>query len=204
MGFRGWSDAAFDVLVDLEGDPSPSQLETHRDDLERYVRGPLQELCDELNGKGEFGTFWLSGLSDRPAAWQQQRATAWIARRIRITFTFDLDGLALGGGSANPETDQVPRFRAMVDAEDSGRELVGIVSALHRNGFELTGPTGVRMPHEYSPDHPRADLIRRRSVYAEKPIDTNDVGLIRKTLRPLIELTTWYTDYVVTTGWDKP
>jgi len=204
MGFRGWSDAAFDVLVALEGDPGPAQLEAHRDDLERYVRGPLQELCDELNEKGEFGKFWLGGMSDRPAAWQRQNATAWIARRIRISFTFDLDGLVLGGGSAHPESDQVQRFRAMVDAEESGGELAGIVSTLSRDGFELTGPKTVRMPREYSPDHPRADLLRRRSLYAEKPIDTDDVRLIGEALRPLIELTTWYTDYVVTTGWEKP
>ena len=204
MGFRGWSDAAFDVLVDLEGDPSPAQLETHRDDLERSVRGPLQELCDELNADGEFGRFRLGGMSDRPAAWQRQHATAWIARRIRISFTFDLDGLVLGGGSAHPESDQVRRFRAMVDAEDSGGELAGIVGTLSRDGFELTGPVAVRMPREYSPEHPRADLLRRRSVYAEKPIDTNDVELIGEALRPLIELTTWYTDYVVATGWEEP
>ncbi|TCC57997.1 DUF2461 family protein [Kribbella pittospori] len=204
MGFQGWSDAAFDVMVDLDGDPSPVQLESHRDALERYVRGPLQELCDELNETGEFGKFWLGGMSDRAAAWQRQNATSWIARRIRISFTFDLDGFALGGGSAHPESDQVRRYRAMVDAEDSGRELAGIVETLGRDGYELAGPTAVRMPREYSPDHPRADLLRRRSVYAEKPIDTDDVGLIAKALRPLIELTTWYTDYVVTTGWEKP
>ncbi|TCC52549.1 DUF2461 family protein [Kribbella capetownensis] len=204
MGFQGWSDAAFDVMVELEGDPSPVQLESHRDDLERYVRGPLQDLCDELNDTGEFGKFWLGGMSDRPAAWQRQNATSWIARRIRISFTFDVDGFALGGGSAHPESDQVRRYRAMVDAEDSGRELAGIVETLGRDGYQLTGPSAVRMPREYSSDHPRADLLRRRSVYAEKPIDTDDVGLIAKTLRPLVELTTWYTDYVVTTGWEKP
>lgn len=204
MGFRGWSDGAFDVLVDLEGDPSPGQLETHRDDLERYVRGPLQELCDELNGKGEFGTFWLSGLSDRPAAWQRQYATAWIARRIRVSFRFDLDGLVLGGGSASPAGDQVRLFRAMVDAEASGRELQGLVERLVRDGFEITSPTLLRMPREYSRDHPRADLLRRRSVYAEKPIDTDDVELIAEALRPLFELTTWYTDYIATTGWEVP
>ncbi|MFG1818568.1 DUF2461 family protein [Kribbella sp. NPDC049174] len=143
-------------------------------------------------------------MSDRPAAWQRQNATAWIARRVRISFTFDLDGLVLGGGSAHPESDQVRRFRAMVDAEDSGGELAGIVGALSRDGFELTGPIAARMPREYPAGHPRADLLKRRSVYAEKPIDTNNVGLIGEALRPLIELTTWYTDYVVTTGWEKP
>jgi hypothetical protein len=204
MGFQGWTDAAFDVLADLEGDPSPAQLEPHRYDLERHVRGPLQELCDALNEKAEFGTFWLSGLSDRPAAWQRQRATWWIARRIRITFTFDLDGLTLGGGSASPAGDQVELFRAMVDAEASGGELAGLVERLLCNQFELTGPSRLRMPGKYSPDHPRADLLRLRSVYAEKPIDTNDIGLIMQALRPLAELTTWYTDYVVTTGWEKP
>jgi uncharacterized protein (DUF2461 family) len=204
MGFQGWTDAAFDVLADLEGEPSPAQLEAHRDNLERYVRGPLQELCDELNAEGEFGTFWLSGLSERPAAWQSQRATWWIARRVRITFTFDLDGFTLGGGSANPAADQVEVFRAKVDAEPSGSELAALVEQLLRNGFELTGRTRLRMPGQYTPGHPRADLLRLRSVYAERPVDTYDVGLILKSLRPLAELTTWYTDYVATTGWEKP
>ena len=92
----------------------------------------------------------------------------------------------------------------MVDAEDSGRELAGLVRQLVRDGFELSGAAAVRMPRGYSPEHPRADLLRRRSVYAEKPIETNDVGLIGNALRPLVELTTWYTDYVATTGWEKP
>ncbi|MEU4604726.1 DUF2461 family protein [Kribbella sp. NPDC023972] len=204
MGFQGWADAAFDVLADLEGDPSPGQLETHRDDLERYVRGPLQELCDELEAMGEFGKFWLGGLSDRPGAWQRQRATSWIARRIRITFTFDLDRLTLGGGSASPAGDQVELFRAMVDAEASGGELAGIVQRLRSNGFELAGSSRLRMPGQYSADHPRAGLLRLRSVYAEKPIDTDDIGLITEALRPLVELTTWYTDYVAPAGWEKP
>jgi hypothetical protein len=164
----------------------------------------MQALCDELNGTGEFGTFWLSGLSDRAPAWQRTQATWWIARRIRITFTLDLDGFVLGGGSASPAGDQVTLFRAMVDAEDSGRELDRIVRRLLRDGFELTGPTRLRMPGQYAPDHPRADLLRRRSVYAEKPIDTDDLGLIRQAVRPLAELTSWYTDYVAPAGWEKP
>ena len=131
------------------------------------------------------GTFWLGGLSDRPAAWQRQNATAWIARRIRISFTFDLDGLVLGGGSASPAGDQVRLFRAMVDAEGSGCELAGLVrTAQSATASSSPGRPWLRMPREYSPDHPRADLLRRRSVYAEKPIDTDDVELIGKALRP--------------------
>ncbi|WP_433164701.1 DUF2461 family protein [Kribbella sp. CA-247076] len=204
MGFRGWGEAAYEVLGALEGDPGPGQLEGRREALERYVRGPLQELCDALNEKDEFGTFWLSGLSEHSASWQRQWATWWIARRVRISFTFDLDGLVLGGGSWSPAGDQVRLFREMVDAEASGRELEAVVGRLVRDGFELTGSTLRRTPTPYAPDHPRAELLRRRSVYAEKPIDTTEVDLIAESLRPLVELTTWYTDYVATTGWVKP
>ena len=168
------------------------------------MRGPLQELCDELNETGEFGKFWLSGMSDRPAAWQSQHATSWIARRIRISFTFDLDGFALGGGSAIRRAIRSERFRAMVDAEDkrrrAGRDRRDARPHRFRAHRADRGADAARV----LADHPRADLLRRRSVYAEKPIDTHDVGLIGKALRPLIELTTWYTDYVVTTGWEKP
>ncbi|TDD14269.1 DUF2461 family protein [Kribbella turkmenica] len=204
MGFGGWGDAAFEVLVGLEGEPGPDRLEAQRESLERHVRGPLQDLCDELNEMDEFGTFWLSGLSGHPAAWQRQSASWWIARRIRISFTFGLDGLVLGGGSASPAGDQVRLFREMVDAEVSGHELAAVIERLLKVGYELIGSPLLRVPREYSPDHPRADLLKRRFVYAEKPIDTDDVDEIADALRPLVELTTWYTDYVATTGWDKP
>lgn len=204
MSFQGWPEAAFDVLVDLEGDPSPAQLETHRDELEQHVRAPLQLLCDALNDKHEFGTFWLSNLTNRPVMWQRQHATAWIARRVRITLTFDLDGLVLGGGSANATGDQVPLFRKMVDADGSGKELAAIVKKLERNRFELAGSTLLRVPREYPKDHPRADLLKRRSVYAEKPLDPDNLAEIRKAVRLVHGLTTWCTDYVSTAGWHRP
>jgi uncharacterized protein (DUF2461 family) len=204
MGFTGWTDRAYDVLLDLQGEPSPSQLHAHRDELELQVRRPMQELCDALNDKDGLGTFWMNSLSDKAYGWQHTWASWWIARRLRISFTFDLDGPVLGGGSSSPAPDQVQLYRKVVDAEDSGTELAGIVRRLERAGFELQGSLMRRIPSEYADDHPRADLLRRRGIYAEKPIETCDLAAIRKDLRLLRKLTAWYTDYVVTTGWVRP
>jgi hypothetical protein len=204
MSFTGWTDRAFDVLVELQGDPSPSQLEARRDELERHVRRPLQDLCDALGETDEFGTFYLNGLSDKAYGWQRSYATWWIARRVRISFTFDLDGFVLGGGSSSPAPDQVPMFRKLVDEEGAGAELADIVRRLDRAGFDLQGSLARRIPSEYAADHPRAELLRRRGIYAEKPIDTFDLAEIRKDLRVVHKLTTWYTDYVVTAGWERP
>jgi uncharacterized protein (DUF2461 family) len=207
--FAGWPDAAFDVLLELEGEPSRVQLHAHRADLERHVREPMQLLCDDLNDDREFGTFYLGGLTDRPAMWQRQTATAWISRRVRITISLDVDGLAVEGGSANAAGDQVPVFRRMVAAEASGGELAGIVDDLHRDGFELVGPTLRRVPAGYGGDHPRAALLRRRSVFARKCLDADphraaSAGAIVAALRPLHALTTWCVDHVSTTGWEHP
>ena len=69
----------------------------------------------------------------------------------------------------------------MVDSEASGAELAGLVKRLLRNGFELTGPKQAsRARASTRLTIPRADLLRLRSVYAEKPIDTNDIGLITR------------------------
>lgn len=204
MSFTGWSDRAYEVILDLQGDPSPAELEEHRDAVERYVRQPFQQLCDALEETGEFGKFWLGGMSDRPWGWQNQNATWWIARRLKITFTFDLDGFGLGGGSGSPAPDQVQLYRKVVDAEGSGTELADIVRKLDRAGFDLRGSKLQRLPSEFPEDHPRADLLLRRGIYAEKPIDTTDLRKIRKDLRALQALTNWYTDYIVPTGWEKP
>lgn len=204
MSFTGWSDRAYEVMLDLQGDPGPAELEEHRDAVERYVRQPLQQLCDALNETDEFGTFWPGGMSDRPWGWQHQNITWWIARRIKITFTFDVDGFALGGGSGSPAPDQVQLYRKLVDEEGAGTELADIVRRLERAGFDLLGSKLQRLPSEFRKDHPRADLLRRRGIYAEKPIETTDLRKIRKDLRELHALTTWYTDYIAPAGWEKP
>lgn len=208
--FAGLPEAAYDVLLKLEGDPSPTQLETHREELERLVRDPMRSLTDALNlldPNGGPGPFWVSGLGKHWWGWQHQCTTAWIARRVRITVRFDLDGLHVEGGWTGGAESQLPRYRSMVAAEHSGIELAEIVAELRAAGFELTGSTLTRTPRGYPAEHPRAELLRRRSLFASKPLGAHDwlhtpevVDRVRMELAPLYPLTSWLVDYVAIAG----
>lgn len=208
--FAGLPEAAYDVLLKLEGEPSASHFEAHRDEHERLVRRPMQLLSDALNQTApddQLGTFHLSGLGSLPWGWQHQCTTAWIARRVRVTVRFDLDGLHVEGGWPGAAEGQLFRYREMVDAEHSGVELAEIAAELRAAGFEFVGSPLKRMPRGYPPEHPRADLLCRRSLFACKPLGADHwlhtpeaAERVRAELEPLYPLATWLVDYVAIAG----
>ncbi|MGH3488259.1 MAG: hypothetical protein ACRDP8_10170 [Actinopolymorphaceae bacterium] len=63
----------------------------------------------------------------------------WIARRVRMTVQFDLDGLSVEGGWTGGSGAPLSRYREAVAADGSGDELAAIAAGLDREGYELTG-----------------------------------------------------------------
>lgn len=203
--FAGLPDAAYDILLELEGDPPPSFLAERRAAYDRLIREPLQALVDELNADNQVGTFWLNGVAQHPWAWQHPGLTAWIARRVRVSVCLDLDGMLVEGGWSGAAGDQLPRYRAAVDAEHSGLELAEIVADLRAAGFDFGEPELQRVPRDYPAEHSRAELLRRRSVFARHPVEIDPgtpkvVPHIRELVDSLAPLTAWFVDYIATAG----
>ena len=203
----GWPDAAYDVLVRLEGDPSAATLEACRHDHERLVRRPMEDLCQALGVVGGLGRAYVSGLSMNPVMWQHTWATVWIARRVRITVRFDLDGLEVEGGWTGAAEDQLTRYRMAAAADDSGAELAEVTADLKGAGYELAGRPMLRVPRGYPQDHPRADLLRHRAVLAQLGLGTGPwlhspevVERVRDAFDPLVPLAAWFVDYVAVAG----
>ncbi|MGZ4619900.1 MAG: DUF2461 family protein, partial [Frankiaceae bacterium] len=78
----------------------------------------------------------------------------------------DADGLHLGGGQYQASTEQARRMRTANDDDRTGRELRSILDALLRKGFELAGEQLKRVPKPWDDTHPRADLLRYKSLTA--------------------------------------
>jgi uncharacterized protein (DUF2461 family) len=72
--------------------------------------------------------------------------------------------MRLGGGLFAPDRDQLARYRAAVDAARTGAPLAVAVSTLTERGWSLIGDTLVRVPRGIDPAHPRADLLRHKSM----------------------------------------
>lgn len=93
---------------------------------------------------------------------------------------------AAGHYMMQPES--LERFRAAVAAASSGAELDGIVRRLARKGF-VTGSHEQlkRVPKGFDPDHPRAELLKRKGLVVTFPA-------LPKGLAATPALTRWVAD----------
>ncbi len=62
--------------------------------------------------------------------------------------------------------DQLARYREAVDDDSTGGELERIVVDVKRRGLDVEGPGLKTAPRGYPRDHPRVELLRRKSVAA--------------------------------------
>ncbi len=75
-----------------------------------------------------------------------------------------LDGLFLAAGLHNPAPDQLERIRRLVADARTARPLAAAIERAQSAGLALNEPELVRAPRGYPLEHPRIDLLRRRSL----------------------------------------
>ncbi|GAA1715852.1 hypothetical protein GCM10009745_75380 [Kribbella yunnanensis] len=196
--FEGWPRSAFDLLLQLEGEPAADVLRECRQDREDLVRRPMVELLTAMAyadpAYEDFAVWRYGGVS--MGAWQRQTANVRLARNVELTVGFDLDGLEVGAAWWYAPPPQIERYRAAVAEPGSGRRLVAIVHKLEREGFSISGDLMKRPPRGYPADHPREHLLRHRSVIARRHLGCDEwihtaaaadqVHAVFTQLRPLV------------------
>jgi len=171
MAFTGWPEAAFDVLLQLDGDPPQSVREKWRRDRESRVRRPMIELLNEVADRDPaYDDFSVWGYGKMVWFWQHQSSAVRMPGKIEIGVRFDLDGLDVAAHWWNGERD---KFRAAV-AADPGEQLVELLDRLRDKGFGVFGDTMKRVPRGYPADHPRAELLRHRTLGAGRALGCDD------------------------------
>lgn len=77
--------------------------------------------------------------------------------------------------------EQLKRFRAAVVDEKRGAELGAILRPLVRGGFEVGSYEELqRVPRGFDPEHPRADLLRRKGLMVAFPTAERSLLTSRK------------------------
>lgn len=198
--FTGWSTDAYSVLLRLEGAPSQKTMDEVRYARERNVRGPMIDLLDELAWVDSFyenHSVWRFGRTS--FWWQNQCAIVRVGPSVELGFRFNLDGLRVQAVWDYAPQNQVIRYRAAVAENGSGQELTQLLDHLVGANHMVVGHQLARTPGAYEKDHPRAELLRHRSLRVGKSIDTEElrdsapVQLICQELRPLLGWLTRYT-----------
>lgn len=170
--FEGWPRDAFDVLLRLEGEPSAGVRRECRREREELVRQPMIELLNAVaDADSAYEDFSVWGYGEvLLRAWQRQSAIVRLARNVELGVRFDLDGLEVCVAWWYAPSAQIERYRAAVADDGSGPRLVAIVRKLEREGFVLSGELLKRPLRGYSVDHPRAELLRHKSVIATRSL----------------------------------
>jgi hypothetical protein len=175
-GFAGWPRGAFDVLLQLEGEPSVEVRERCRRDREELVRRPMVELLDVAAGLDaayeDFAVWRYGGVLME--AWQRQGAIVRLARNVELSVRFDLDGLEVSAAWWYGPPEQIERYRAAVADPTSGPRLAAILRKLERQDFAISGDLLKRPLRGQPPDHLRAQLLRHRSLLATRPLGCDD------------------------------
>jgi uncharacterized protein (DUF2461 family) len=199
--FHGWPEEAYAVLLELGGEPSRETRERIRRRREEQVRHPMIDLLNDLADVDPwYEDFAVWRYASTAYWWQNQCAIVRVARNINIAFRFNLDGLGIKAAWWYADPEQIALFRAATAAEESGRALEELVSSLAADGHEILGDVMKRIPRGYPADHPRADLLKHRSLIAAHELEAGavrDVEPVYRACERLRPLLAWLAEHAV-------
>jgi uncharacterized protein (TIGR02453 family) len=169
--FRGWSDEALDFYRGLEADNSRAYFQAHKAVYDEQVRAPFEALSEQV--AAEFGPLHVfrpnrdtrfsrdkSPYKTRCyAVAEGERGEAWYVE-------LSAAGLSVAAGFWMMATDQLARYRAAVDDEGTGEELVAIVAGVRQARLSIEGHGLKTAPRGHPRDHPRIELLRHKSLAA--------------------------------------
>jgi Conserved hypothetical protein (DUF2461) len=174
--FHGWPELAYAVLLELEGEPSRETRERVRRRREALVRRPMIDLLNDLADLDpRYDDFSVWRYASTAYWWQNQCAIVRVARNIEIAICFNLDGLQIKAAWWYADSSQIALFRTAAAADKSGSALEDLVTSLAGDGHDIEGDVMKRVPRGYPADHPRAGLLRHRSLMAVRNLESDGV-----------------------------
>ncbi|MFP5312507.1 MAG: DUF2461 domain-containing protein, partial [Actinomycetes bacterium] len=168
--FSGIPPAAFRFYAELAENNTREWWLDHKDAYHAAVRVPMAGLLAAL--EAEFGPGRLF-RPYRDVRFSQDKSPcktaqgAFAARQEGVGYYLQVsaDGLTLGGGYRTCAPAQLARYRSAVDTPGSGTALQEIVDSIAAAGYSTAGDTLKSVPRGFDHDHPRAGLLRHKTLY---------------------------------------
>lgn len=204
--FTGFPVTALDFYEDLESDNSKSFWAAHKPVYDESVRAPMIALLDELEpefGPGKVFRPHRDVRFSKDKAPYKTHQGGFVETTPGAGFYVQVDarGLFVAGGHYAHSPDRLARYRAAVDAELRGSQLVTVVADLEAAGFDIGGEQLKTAPRGFGTDHPRIELLRHKSLTAgrlftspdwiDSPRTLTEVRDAWVAMRPLVD---WFSD----------
>lgn len=177
--FTGIPPAAIEFYRLLNANNNRQWWLAHKEMYDGDVRLPLQNLLSALETRfGPGVTFrpYRDMRFNRGQNPYKEVQTAFASHYERVGFYLQIgaSGLRLSGGCRSFPPAQLSRYRAAVDAELSGAALERIICHLIEQGFTVEGRSLMSTPRGYSRSHPRAALLRHKTLSASLDLGAPD------------------------------
>jgi uncharacterized protein (TIGR02453 family) len=175
MTFHGWPAESLEFYEGLEADNSKTYWTEHKAAYEAYVLAPMTALLDELAdefGDGKIFRPYRDVRFSRDKSPYKTVIGATLSRGGYIQLS--AQGLAAGSGYYVMASDQVDRYRKAVADDRTGDELSRELKKLAKQRVAVVSGQALKtVPRGYPKDHPRADLLRNKSLIAwhEWPVE---------------------------------
>ena len=169
MAFRGFPPEAVAFYEGLQADNSRAYWQSHKATYEAAVKGPMNELLAALDEFGPFHIFRpyrdVRFAKDKTPYKEHTGAFGESEGGAGFYLQFSAAGMFAGSGYYAMASDQLARFRAAVEADATGRELVELSNAVVQQGLRLGAVSELKTaPRGVPKDHPRIELLRRKGL----------------------------------------
>ena len=174
LGFSAW---VFEWFAGLEQDNARAYFNATRDRFEVEVRGGLTSMLQELSATfgGAVRVFrQQNDMRTSPAVPYKTRTYGVLdftePAKPRLYADLSVRGLYSGTGYHRLAADQLSRYRAAVTDDHAGARLAATLTAAQDSGLELITDSLASVPRGCPRDHPRAELLKHRSLLAGRLI----------------------------------
>lgn len=176
MTFAGIPIVALDFYEDLENDNSKSFWTAHKHIYDESVKAPIEALSADLAPEFGAAKFFRPYRDVRFAKDKTPYKThqgVYFAESRRY-FHISAAGLFVGGGYYEMASDQIDRWRRAVADDIAAASLTKALAKAARAKIDVGGDQLTRVPSGYPKDHPREDLLRRKSLTLSRDFGSPD------------------------------
>lgn len=195
----------------LEADNSKEYFTARRDFFEESIRDQMAALLNELSEKfgGEVKMFRQNrDIRFSPDKSPYKTNTYGVLYGTDIAHhglyaSISAHGMVAGSGYFRMARDQLDRYREGVADDADGAELTQLTFRAEKAGLELWGESLATAPRGYGKDHPRIELLRRKSLtlgatqaFGDGIGRAEGLGFVTKTWRSAAPVTGWLDAHV--------
>jgi uncharacterized protein (TIGR02453 family) len=201
--FTGFPMAALDFYEDLEHNNSKAFWDEHKKVFTEQIATPMKALAAAL--EPEFGPakIFRPNRDVRFSADKSPYKThhgAYVAGAGPVGWYVQISasGMMVGGGFYEAGPPQLAIVRAAIDDDVSGPELEKLMAKYATDGWDIGGDEVKTAPRGYPKDHPRIELLRKKSLwvgrdYGHEGVDKPEIlDRIRADWNALRPLNAWF------------